>query len=170
VIDAAIEVSREGTRYHVPTSCGISTELEMQDFLYGLVRYLKPELVFESGSCHGYGALALGMACKANQLGRVVSAETEPYYVEFARNTVAHLPGVEIRHARSEDCPELWKADFIFSDSANDARIREFAAAKPGCVYVVHDVSDELTLERLVLDNGGLVFRRGRGFGIITKK
>lgn len=170
--EAHLTRSPEGTLYRIPEDgkTFMSTEVEMQEFLYGLVRYLKPELVFESGACHGYGAMALGLACQFNGFGNVVSYETDAGLVKIAKETCSHLPCVEIRQGDSTLAPELRQADFIFSDSTYEARIQEFALAKQGAVYVVHDTRLYPDLGQFVRDQGGTAFDRGRGFGVILKR
>lgn len=168
---AYITRSPEGTIYQIPEDPSFqSTEVEMQEVLYGLVRYLKPELVFESGSCLGYGTMAIAMAINANQYGRLVSAEPDPTLAETARKRVSIYEIAEVRTCKSTDCEELKEADFIFSDSSWEARRAEFRTAKKGCIFVVHDTQLEHNLALLVESNQGVLFKRGRGFGIIEKR
>lgn len=164
--------SPEGTYYELPTKeDGFqSSEVEMQEFLYGLVRYLKPTLVFESGSNHGFGTKALGMAVQANGIGRVVSCETNIELFNIASDTCYTLPCVEILHKHSLDCPELSEADFIFSDSDWDSRAKEYELARLGAIYIIHDTQSEPVLGKFVVSKGGMNFARGRGFGMIVKR
>lgn len=179
LINAVVVKSPEGTFYSVPDDrTWMSTEVEMQEFLYGLVRYLKPALIFESGACRGYGTMALGMACKMNglmgrqmdaQAGRVVSCEIDPLLIQEARTRVAGLPCV-IHEKSSLECPELKEADFIFSDSDYDSRFKEFELAKSGAVFVAHDATLYPLLGAFIKEHGGTVFNRGRGFGLVIKE
>lgn len=164
--------SPEGTYYELPCKDDgfQSSEVEMQEFLYGLVRYLKPNLVFESGSNHGFGTKALGMSVLANGMGRVVSCETDGDLYAIACDTCYTLPSVEIRHESSLNMPELREADFIFSDSDWESRAKEYELARPGALFVVHDTAAEPELGKFVVSRGGMNFARGRGFGLIVKK
>jgi predicted O-methyltransferase YrrM len=160
---AYITKSPEGTYYQIPEDPTFqSTEVEMQEFLYGLVRYLKPELVFESGSCLGFGTMALAMACNSNQSGRLISAEPELNKFNIAKERVSMYPCADVRNCASVECPELKTADLIFSDSSWEARRTEWTAAKKGCVFVVHDTRLDPSLHLMVKSNHGLLFDRGR--------
>lgn len=146
-----------------------TAELEMQEFLFGLVRYLKPKLIFESGSCRGHTARILGLACRANGRGRVVSAEAEQSLFNTARANCRGVPEVEVRHAKAMDCLEVEEADLVFSDSSYESRVEEWKACKRGCVYVVHDTELEKPLGIFVQARNGLLIKRGRGFGMMVK-
>lgn len=168
---AYITKSQEGTYYQIPEDPSFqSTEVEMQEFLYGLIRYLKPELVFESGACLGFGTMALAMACNANQYGKLVSAEPNESTFKIAKERVAMYPCADVRNCTSVECPELKTADLIFSDSSWEARREEFTLAKKGCVFVVHDTRLDVSLNLMVKSNHGLLFDRGRGFGMMIKE
>lgn len=54
---------------------GYAVELECAEFLWGLVRYLKPKIVVETGTYYGFGTASMALACKENNLGHVWSIE-----------------------------------------------------------------------------------------------
>lgn len=148
-------------------------EIETQQFLYGLVRVLKPELVVETGTYKGVTAEVMARACKENNFGRVVTCDP---YDHRAGQSKSHLfYPLEFRYCRSFDLPELSEADLVFCDSDYEYRGTEILRCKPGAVIVVHDTltshhSDYPPLEAMVKDLGGLNFTTARGFGIIVKQ
>lgn len=145
-----------------------SSEAEMGQFLFGLVRYLKPFIAIETGCCVGHTTKCISDALSENVKGKLISCDTNPERVAKAKEHCGIGPH-EIRHCSSLDLPELNQADFIFSDSDFDSRLVEFERAKPGCTYVVHDIGMIPELALLVKNNGGMIFAKGRGFGIIQK-
>ena len=160
---------REG-QWEVPD--GTSSEVEMGDFLYGLVRMLKPALVVETGTYLGHSTRLLVEACFDNGFGKVVSCDVED------RNVFNAIPShCELRICSSLDLPELGTADLVYSDSEQNLRMKEYELVKPGCVFVVHDTArsytgnpDQSWLGKWVRANGGITFDAGRGFGILCKK
>ena len=145
-----------------------STEVEMCEFLYGLTRFYKPELIVETGTLLGRGTVALALACNENRRGRVVTCDIDSSSLDKAKQYLAGFENVEFRNCSSLDLPELGEADMIFSDSAYESRIEEFNLAKPGALYVVHD-AHRPEIASIVKANGGTLLNRGRGCGIILK-
>jgi Methyltransferase domain len=149
---------------------GASAELEMGEFLHGLVRMLKPDLVVETGTYRGMTAYTMALACQFNGLGRVVTCDPVRHSdmdVFLENDYLTYIQGSSL------DLPELRLADLVFSDSLVPLRIEEYKLVKPGCVFVVHDTNnaDDWTpkLQNWVRSEGGLTFPCGRGFGILIK-
>jgi hypothetical protein len=141
----------------------------MGEFLYGLVRMLKPNLVVETGTYKGRTANQLYLAVVANGLGRFVTCDPYDWSPAF------RYPS-DYRKCSSLDLQELREADLVFSDSDQNIRNKEYALVKPGCVFVVHDTGrsyngnpDAEWLGKWVREQGGLTFNAGRGFGILVK-
>jgi len=148
-----------------------SSELELQELCFALVRMLKPDLVVETGCYMGAMTLWLGLAVSAR--GRLVSCDTDRDRVVEARIRTRHLP-VEVHHCRGADLPELRQADFVFCDSDYRCRAEEIELAKPGAVILVHDTrisydSEIPPLEGLVRELGGITFDSHRGWGLLRK-
>ena len=143
----------------------------MGEFLYGLIRMLKPDLVVETGCYKGGATRAMARAIIDNGFGvecRVVTCEN--HYP----NPFTPEENIDWRNCSSFDLPELRTADFVFSDSDHDIRPVEYALVKKGCVFVVHDTDqpyygDPPFLGEWVKGMGGLVFHAGRGFGLLIK-
>ena len=151
---------------------GTASEIEMTDFLYGLVRMLKPKLIVETGTYRGHAAMSMAEACLENSFGKVVSCDIENH------NVFNPLPDLcDLRISSSLDLPELRTADLVYSDSLVPLRPKEYELVKPGCVFVVHDTArsytgnpDQSWLGKWVRAQGGLTFSAGRGFGILIKR
>lgn len=94
-------VHREGP-YHAWPNQGWGIELEVGDFLWGLVRALRPKLILESGTGIGISTRFLGAACKENRRGRVITFEPNDTMAERARSRLEGLP-VEIRGGNTLD-------------------------------------------------------------------
>lgn len=146
-----------------------SSECELHRLLAAMVAMLKPKLIVETGCHKGYATRALGEACGVGQ--RVVTCDPTEEYCVITRQRVRGLP-VEVRQCRSEELPELERADLVFSDSDYACRPAEIARCKPGAIVVVHDTrisydSSQAPLEGLVLSLGGVTFDTHRGFGLL---
>ena len=150
----------------------ISSEMEMGDLLYGLIRMLKPELTCETGCYMGYSTLRMAEAVCKNGFGKLISIDLDYTCAWNTRDRTKHIHPdfLEVRHGDVADkLPEIEQADFIFSDSSYEMRKVEMKRAKPGAVVVVHDTRLQKTLEGSVKEHGGLEFPAGRGFGIFIK-
>lgn len=151
----------------------VSAEGEMSQLLYGFVRMLKPEIVVETGTYHALTAEKLGLAVRGNGFGHVYTCDIEMGIAHLER--IKRLP-VTYRQISSLELPELRIADFVFSDSGQDVRTKEYDLVKPGCVFVIHDTAtsfsgntDQFWLGKWVESQGGITFPAGRGFGILKK-
>lgn len=144
-----------------------TSELELWEFLYGLVRILKPEVVFESG-CHlGYATRAMGLAVKDNEFGCVVSCDTDKGKVQQAKKKVEGLP-VTIYEEPALGRVELLFCDFLFCDSSYESRMAELAKLKEGAVAVVHDTWQEKQLREVTdLFRNVIHFDTPRGFSML---
>lgn len=144
-----------------------TSELELWEFLYGLVRVLKPAIVFESG-CHlGYATRAIGLAVKENGFGNVFSCDTEENMVRQTRKRVEGLP-VTVYSKPALECRELLFCDFLFCDSSYESRMAELAKLKEGAVAVVHDTWQEKQLREVTdLFRSVIHFDTPRGFSML---
>jgi len=70
------EWSNTQTRYSAFNDAGV--ECEVGEFLYSMVRILKPERVLETGTHWGIGAAYLGMGLKDNRYGTMCTVEFLP--------------------------------------------------------------------------------------------
>jgi hypothetical protein len=153
----------------------VSAEVEMGQLLFGLVRMLKPKIVVETGTYRCHTAQFIAQAVRHNGFGHAWTCDIEIGIGHLGK--LDAYPEITFTKCSSLDLPQLREADFVFSDSAQDLRPKEYELVKPGCVFVVHDTaqsfsgnSNQRWLGEWVRSEGGLNFYAGRGFGILVKR
>lgn len=126
---------------------GQSTEMELLDFMYFLIRLIKPELVVEGG-CHvGLGSYAIGRALQDNGHGEAITSDISPECVDKTRERCKELP-VSVWLASAIDLP-IGEADFLYLDcdsngeKPDEIRLELLAKAKTGALVLVHDTRHE---------------------------
>jgi predicted O-methyltransferase YrrM len=126
---------------------GQSTEMELLDFLYFLIRLLKPELVIEGG-CHvGLGSYAIGRALQDNGHGRSATSDINLKFAEIAAARCQDLP-LYVRHCSVTELP-IQEADFLYLDcdsngeKPDEIRLELLAKANPGALVLMHDTRHE---------------------------
>src|SRR6266436_6207771 len=72
---------------------GFTAETEVLDFLYTLVRLVKPERAIETGTWLGRSAVAIGSAMRDSGFGKLVSLELDP---EVARCALAEIESARL--------------------------------------------------------------------------
>lgn len=127
---------------------GNTAEVECLEFLYGLVRLLKPELVLETGTWHGGMAIAIASALRQNGLGRLITFEIdqESCAVASRRLEAAGVKAlVELRNESSLEAEVDGPIGLLILDSELSIRGEEFRrfrnSLKPGAIVVFHDTS-----------------------------
>ncbi|MFA5937118.1 MAG: class I SAM-dependent methyltransferase [Candidatus Paceibacterota bacterium] len=83
LINANEEVSDPTKRYTMADSGGV--ELEVGEFLYGLVRVLKPNRVLTTGIYSGISDMYIARAMKDNGFGHSYAVEYEPQHIARAK-------------------------------------------------------------------------------------
>lgn len=127
--------------YRVWDDMGV--EVEVAEFLYGLVRLLKPGVVVEAGTGAGYAAVAIASALRENGCGHLWSYEPLPEFRRFAEERLAGLPA-SVMAGQSCDDAGPTQADLVFVDSAGgELRQRDLDHWLPtGVPVVVHDAHE----------------------------
>jgi len=125
--------------YHSWPAQGWGIELEIGDFLWGLVRGFRPGLVLESGTGIGISARFLGQACQENRHGRVITFEPDQEMASRAERRLRRLPvKVQAGNTLNWTGPD---PDFVFLDSfpgeVRRAEMNRWLAA--GVLLAVHD-------------------------------
>lgn len=127
---------------------GWTAEVETIEFLYGLVRLIKPRVVVETGTWHGHAACAMGEALRANGRGRLITLETDPESCEIAQANIrtAKLSTlVEVVNGSSLEFVPTQHIDLLLLDSDLAAREPEFwhfaPHLTPGAFVAFHDTS-----------------------------
>jgi predicted O-methyltransferase YrrM len=117
----------------------MSLTLEEAEFLYALVRLLKPERVLELGSGLGLSARFIAEALVENDSGWLTTLEPNHFFAAQARELLADLP-VDVVELDSEIPKET--PDLVFIDSGYDRREADIALWLRGDyegLVVVHD-------------------------------
>lgn len=155
----------------------IAVELEVAEFLWALVRALKPAIVVESGTGEGYATYALAAGCEANGRGIVYSYEPDPDLRDAARVLLKGLPvNVLPGDTLGYDGPT---PELVFLDSGDPERGREVAKwgavqkgwgrppdeADASMTLVVHDANLPRDYE---LPEGGVILPTPRGLYLRT--
>lgn len=122
-------------------------ELEVGEFLYGLLRVLKPNLVLETGTYTGISAMYMGQALNDNGFGNVLSLEIDPVHKKRAEDLwervgLEEYVGCRLQSSKDFESTEVW--DFMFLDSEPEFRFAElvkfFPSLRPGGFVFIHDL------------------------------
>lgn len=128
---------------------GWTAEVETVEFLYGLIRLIKPHFAVETGTWHGYSAASIGRAMQENGIGSLVTLEADPESCNVATERVrtAGLDAiVDVINASSLSWTPDRPIDFLLADSDIAIRIEEFHRFEPFlsplAIVVFHDTSE----------------------------
>lgn len=125
----------EGDGYSAWDDMGV--ELETAEFLYALVRAIKPKVVLEAGTGKGYASAFIAGALKENDRGNLVTYEPIPEFAAEARRRLAGLPAIVVDGDSSQ---YTGTPDLVFLDSGPDyrpAEIKRWLATD--APLVIHD-------------------------------
>jgi caffeoyl-CoA O-methyltransferase len=153
-----------------------SIEIEGGDFLWGLVRYLKPDIVVETGTFVGFASACIGLALAQSGRGHLWTIEHQPYLVDKANDALRRLElsdrvtvveGDSMSDILLEKLPG--KIDLLLIDGGN--RPGEYDKySKHLSEHGLALMHDALKIEGVyhpVVNNGGKILWAGRGMGII---
>lgn len=159
---------------------GWTAEVEVIDFIYSIVRLIKPRYSVETGTWHGIAATAAGVALRCNGFGRLTTLEidTESFFVaqeQIKKNNLEQYVGV-CNMSSLEFIPEE-EIDLLILDSEPQSRISEFyrflPKIKKGAVILFHDTSMSHSVVRdatIELKNRGMIegflLSSPRGLGV----
>jgi predicted O-methyltransferase YrrM len=130
---------------------GCATPWSGGALLFGVVRTLRPERILEFGGAHGYGAIYMGLAARANGRGHVWSLEGMRVRAGLARRAISrfglsrHVTVVEEPFEQS--VPRLLDEappDLVFSDGSKqptetEGHLRDVVASMPGGGHILFD-------------------------------
>lgn len=154
-LDTTLSRHNEGAwdKAYDPTLPGFSSfndagvECETGEFLYSMVRILKPKFVLETGTHVGVGASYMGLALEDNNHGELITIEFIPELREqavkrFERIGLSHRIHSllnDVQYYQTED-----KFDLILLDTEPQTRFREFLQfagnLNPGGFIFIHDL------------------------------
>jgi predicted O-methyltransferase YrrM len=125
-----------------------SAEVEVLDFLYSLVRTIKPQLIVETGTHKGLSSCYMGKALRDNGRGKLITCEVEPKLQSYAIDLITKarlVEHVECRLVSSLDLSIEGEIDFLFLDSEPSLRMKELdkflPQLSPTCLIALHDVN-----------------------------
>jgi len=126
-------------------------EIEVGEYLYGLVRMIKPEKVLETGTHKGISAMYIASALKHNGKGKLTTIEFDEKLAEEAFNRLRRtnvLTQAEIIKMSSLEYKTEDMFDFVLLDTEPDIRFKEFKQfwnnVKPGGIIIIHDLHSHL--------------------------
>lgn len=144
-----------------------SPEIEVLEFLYSLVRLVKPHLVLETGTYAGWSSAVMAQAMVDNKIGHwVISLEIDKRWKDRA-DKLHHELGLEFNVATYLEDSLKWKVppdlrgsnetmenppscmfDILFLDSEPGLRFKElkkfYQYVLPGGFIIIHDLHPHL--------------------------
>lgn len=152
-----------------------SVEVEVAEFLFGLVRMLKPQLILETGTHRGISSAFMAEGCRVNGRGHVVTLEWDEYYWRAAEKLFKALSLWDCEPAKDyvtcihADTTQWMidmldpitggkhpSIDILFLDSEPDLRYREFERyydyVKPGGLIFIHDLHPNMSYSKGIIN------------------
>lgn len=127
---------------------GWTAEVEVLDFLYALVRLLKPLRMIETGTWLGFSATAIGSAMRDNGFGSLLSLEINPEAAMVAverikRHQVESYVSIHVKNSLEFEMEGHYQMALF--DSEIPLRVLEFQrfyeCLESGAVVVFHDTA-----------------------------
>lgn len=144
-IQPELEKSPDGYDYFSFNNGGV--ECEVGEFLYALVRIIKPSRVLETGTHKGIGASYIGLAMKENDKGSLITLEFQQQFIEEAKENLKKLDlldRVDVKKKKSQDYHTKSMFKLILLDTEPDLRFNEliqfYNNLKPGGFVIIHDL------------------------------
>lgn len=129
------------------------TEVEISEFLYGLVRMLKPNLILETGTHKGISSAFMGQSLKDNNKGKIITTEIHQEHIDDAKALWKDI-GVDdyiISHKQESlrlNFDSDVHFDMLFLDSEPQLRFDEFIRfwpnVIPGGFILIHDLHSSM--------------------------
>lgn len=125
-------------------------ECEVGEFLYALVRMLKPDRILETGTHFGISSTYFALALKHNNRGTITTIDTI-YYDEaksiHQKMELGNILSQVAIHAENYVTDEMY--DIILLDTEPKLRFNEFELffrnLKPGGLVMIHDLHPHLS-------------------------
>ena len=139
------------SRYKMFNDGGV--EVEVGEFLYSLVRMIKPTVILETGTHHGISAAYMGMALRDNATsGLLTTLEFLPENYKIANDLFAllELKGGYVNSilVDAADYRTSTQLDLVFLDTEPQTRFAEllkfYDNVKPGGFILIHDLHPHL--------------------------
>lgn len=133
-------------------------ESEIGEFLYALVRMIKPTSILETGTHFGISSTYMALGLKHNNHGKIITID--PIYWDEAKkihkdlDILSYLEPVTL-HAENYETTEMF--DIAFLDTEPSLRFNEFEKfynnVNPGGLIIIHDLHPHLSYGCVNLDH-----------------
>lgn len=132
--------------YHMADDGGV--ECEIGEFLYGLVRMMKPNNILETGLYSAISAIYMAQAVKDNGIGHIDDIEWEEFHIRRSKERLIKMDLnklISIHHISSLNFVPNVQYELMNLDSEPQLRYKEldkfWQYLKPGGIIVIHDLS-----------------------------
>lgn len=128
-------------------------EVEVAEFLYSLVRLIKPGFIVETGTHLGISALYFALGCRDNAKGSIWTYEVIPELLTQAKAlwsdlAIGALVNSHLLPSLESRIPSHLSIDLLFLDSEPQYRFDELLhfwdQVPPGGLIVIHDLHPSL--------------------------
>lgn len=150
ILNLQKEVRDEGNGYMMFDDGGVETEVG--EFLYGMIRILKPKNVLTTGIYTGISDSYIGEALKDNGFGLSTALEFESFHLERARKLwekLGLLQYIDPHLGNSLNFTPTEFCDFMFLDTEPHIRFQELVQfypwLNPGGYVFIHDLPRGMT-------------------------
>jgi len=161
-----------------------SSEKEVGEFMFGLIKLIKPAIVIETGCYNGDTTLEIGRALRENKFGKLISCDINQELVDLVNTRLRVLGLTDTARAVCMTGVELVKTfkdeiDFAFIDSGGGKGVREeeinelLKYIKPLKMFAMHDTAPHKGHISQVADGVDLpkvYFNCPRGLTLFMKK
>jgi len=144
------EVRDDGKGYLMFDDGGV--EVEVGEFIYGMVKILKPVRVLTTGIYTGISDMYIAQALKDNEIGHSDAIEYESFHIERAKRlwqAVGVADRITPHHCSSLDFETTYQYQFMFLDTEPHLRfselVRFYPNLDPGGYVFIHDLPPNLT-------------------------
>lgn len=137
------------------------TEVEVSEFLYSMVRMLKPNLILETGTHKGISSTFIGQALKDNNKGKIITMEVQQPHIDDAKALWKDVGVDDYIISHNQDSlkfnldPNV-QIDILFLDSEPQLRFDEFVHfwpnIVPGGFIFIHDLHTNLGHDDVVVN------------------
>lgn len=165
----AFEEHLDGKTWTAPDD--MASEHETGEFIYGLLRLIKPHVSIETGCYRGDTSLQIAKAMKTNGLGRFLTCDTDKELCNIVENRIRQCQNSTVFNQRGvELCKAAPVVDFAFLDSSGD-RHEEAQALNlsQGAIVILHDARRPVFADVLSLGWKHLFIPTPRGIAIFQK-
>lgn len=159
----------------------MSMEIEAADFLWGLTRYFKPNIVVETGTYYGFSAASIALALAQNNRGHIWSIDIDEHRINQANKKIQHcedllgfklqekitfIAGDSLSNKIIEQLPGNC-IDLLVVDGGNRLAEQEYYSKylSPNSIILQHDALKKEEVYSLVKSKSGKIIYAGRGIG-----